>query len=985
MHHTNIVPVFGVGECEGTHYYVMQFIQGQGLNVVLDELKKLRDARAAKPAHKAKPGNTEKQRAAADIAHSLATGRFVGGPGTATLSPADSATAAWAGATLPPAGTSVHQAESSVSAITGTSGVSTLSETDRRFALGVARIGLQVAQALAHAHGQGILHRDIKPSNLLLDRDGNVWVADFGLAKATGADDLTHTGDIVGTVRYMAPERFRGESDARSDLYALGLTLYELLALRPAFDEADRASLMRQVTQEDPPRLRKLNARVPLDLETIIHKAIAREPGGRYASARTMVDDIERFLDGRPILARRVSTSERVYRWCRRNKAVAALLGAVAALLVAGFAGASGAAVYFRQLATSESAARRDADLARIQAGGALRQAVAAQAEANRRRREAETSSAQALAEKREAEASFALARKAVDDSFTKISESSLVNVPGLRPLRRELLESSLAFYEEFLRRKGDDPTILADLAATQLRVGQILADLSERDKARTALQQAVQLYEKALAARPGEVAMLERQSEAWHRLGDLDYPTSDGPRAYKAYQSAVAIRERLAALYPREPRYRMALSRSFNGLALTVASDPARLAAYRRSLELRLKLADEIPEDPDLLHGLSESFLNLGTMLRGNNEHWEEALVLAKHSIEYGRAGLARRGHDFEFATDLGISYSTAASLCWQLSRRAEALAISAQGVEFARKLALENPDVPAYHVALANYLGTHAAYLRETGRISAATLFCRQAAETLETMPDQGATALATASFYRTQVAALLGGKSEQDFKTWPEAARREAELSIVDLKGAVAHGFRNASTVRTNRDAKALLGRDDMKALLAEMESPPGKPATAQTKKAAGAVRAPTPLDEPGRLEEDRFLGELTIALLDEDAGATNQTRSGLETILARIDARRRSGAESPALEASARSVKLAIGERLWKTGELAEASASGTRCSARFATCRWDVTIARPWPRGWRLRPSESPTCSLSTASGRTPLGTTSVFQPGTRKS
>ena len=102
----------------------------------------------------------------------------------------------------------------------------------------------------------------------------------------------------------MAPERFQGESDARSDLYALGLTLYELLALRPAFDETDRASLMRQVTQEDPPRLRRLNSRVPRDLETIIHKAIAREPAQRYPSSRAMADDLERFLDDRPILAR---------------------------------------------------------------------------------------------------------------------------------------------------------------------------------------------------------------------------------------------------------------------------------------------------------------------------------------------------------------------------------------------------------------------------------------------------------------------------------------------------------------------------------------------------------------------------------------------------------------------------------------------------------------------------------------------------------
>src|SRR5439155_19311582 len=118
------------------------------------------------------------------------------------------------------------------------------------------------------------LHRDIKPSNLLLDTKGNVWVTDFGLAKAADSDDLTHTGDIVGTLRYMAPERFQGKSDAGSDLYSLGLTLYELAALRPAFRESDRNRLIDQVLHEEPPRPSKVNPDVPRDLETIILKAI---------------------------------------------------------------------------------------------------------------------------------------------------------------------------------------------------------------------------------------------------------------------------------------------------------------------------------------------------------------------------------------------------------------------------------------------------------------------------------------------------------------------------------------------------------------------------------------------------------------------------------------------------------------------------------------------------------------------------------------
>jgi serine/threonine protein kinase len=151
----------------------------------------------------------------------------------------------------------------------------------------VARVGVQVAEALHYAHAQGVLHRDIKPSNLLLDLHGTVWVADFGLAKLADQVDLTHTGDVVGTWRYMAPERFGGVSDARSDVYSLGLTLYELLALRPAFDGSTRRNDP-AVSLGVPPRPR-VNPEVR-DLETIILKAIERtRPNGtsRRELART--------------------------------------------------------------------------------------------------------------------------------------------------------------------------------------------------------------------------------------------------------------------------------------------------------------------------------------------------------------------------------------------------------------------------------------------------------------------------------------------------------------------------------------------------------------------------------------------------------------------------------------------------------------------------------------------------------------------------
>jgi eukaryotic-like serine/threonine-protein kinase len=200
---------------------------------------------------------------------------------------------------------------------------------------GVARLGVQAAEALAYAHRQGVLHRDVKPSNLLLDAQGTVWVTDFGLAKAEGADELTQAGDIVGTIRFMAPERFEGKSLPQGDVYSLGVTLYELLTLRPAFDHTNKAKLIDRVVHEPPVPPRKLDARIPRDLETVVLKCLAKDPAERYASAEALAEDIQRFLADRPVKARRATAREHLWRWCRRNPGVASLLGVVALLLVA--------------------------------------------------------------------------------------------------------------------------------------------------------------------------------------------------------------------------------------------------------------------------------------------------------------------------------------------------------------------------------------------------------------------------------------------------------------------------------------------------------------------------------------------------------------------------------------------------------------------------------------------------------------------------
>jgi WD40 repeat protein/serine/threonine protein kinase/Flp pilus assembly protein TadD len=337
LHHTNIVPVFGVGRQDGHHYFVMQFIAGLGLDLVLDDLRRLRRANSevSKAVEPAAAPSRIAGLTGADVARSLFTGRFDADlpPGDGSVTePFDSEDSAVLPAAVngPPA-----DSGSSSALLPGSSELSESSHPDRQFYRSVARIGIQVAEALEYANRQGILHRDVKPSNLLLDNHGNVWVADFGLAKTAEADDLTHTGDILGTIRYMAPERFSGHCDARSDVYSLGLTLYELVALRPAYEAADRHTLMDRVLHEEPERLKKLAPGVPRDLETIVAKAIARDPSARYAAAGALAEDLRRYVEDRPIRARRISPAERLMRWCRRNKRLAASIGVAGAALVA--------------------------------------------------------------------------------------------------------------------------------------------------------------------------------------------------------------------------------------------------------------------------------------------------------------------------------------------------------------------------------------------------------------------------------------------------------------------------------------------------------------------------------------------------------------------------------------------------------------------------------------------------------------------------
>ena len=325
MHHTNIVPVFDVGQ-DGEHlYYAMQLIQGQGLDLVIDDLKAIAGPEHDRPHPYPLPEYRRTNLGLSDrsIAASLVAGQFAK-ENLAAVGPDD------------PEATEAYEGSAPSSAmLPGQSDISTAKSNRQAYFRSVAQIGVQTAAALSYAHSRAIIHRDIKPGNLILDTTGNVWVSDFGLAK-TGDGGMTHTGDILGTIRYMSPERFRGQCDVRADVYALGMTLYELLTLKPAYSSGDRLKLIEQIRQTEAASPRSNDARIPRDLETIVMKAIDKDPKRRYQSADAMGEDLQRFVNDEPIKARRVGSAERLGRWCRRKPLPASLLAGDSPLGVPG-------------------------------------------------------------------------------------------------------------------------------------------------------------------------------------------------------------------------------------------------------------------------------------------------------------------------------------------------------------------------------------------------------------------------------------------------------------------------------------------------------------------------------------------------------------------------------------------------------------------------------------------------------------------------
>lgn len=321
LHHSHIVPLFDIGHEQGIHFYTMQFIDGQSLDHVISDIQRAGrrlDSEARRP-REHRPGSS------ASDSHRIAA-QLLSGDLRHVPHNQDSV-----------ASTTVRSVGQGMDELGGLTRKRIVSGP-AGFHASIARVGAQIADALAYAHTQGILHRDIKPANILLDTNGSAWVTDFGLAKD---DDLqlTSTGNVLGTMRYLAPEQLRGIADPRGDVYSLGVTLYELVTSPTVKSGSGPLTSYRPDSMKSLPRPREIDPSVPKDLETIVWKAMAHEPARRYQTASELGEDLRRFLTDRPIRARPFSPFERAWMWARRRPVAAAglvLLGAMLSVIVTG-------------------------------------------------------------------------------------------------------------------------------------------------------------------------------------------------------------------------------------------------------------------------------------------------------------------------------------------------------------------------------------------------------------------------------------------------------------------------------------------------------------------------------------------------------------------------------------------------------------------------------------------------------------------------
>lgn len=704
LHHPNIVPVFAVGEERGVHFYAMQFIAGRSLEDVIDELRRERELKEPEV-------DTDPQEV-----NALAD----------TTKRAASVTKPFS-----------HQ----------------FSNNRTDYARAVARLGVQAAEALHHAHEYGVLHRDIKPSNLLIDHSGKLWVTDFGLARIQSSPGVTVTGDVVGTLRYMSPEQAAGQHalvDTRSDVYSLGATLYEMLTLRPAFEGEDRHEVLRAIGTQDPPAPRSIDPAIPVDLETIVLQAMSKSHDKRYATAAALAEDLERFLDGRPTLARRPTTVDRVSKWLHRHRFVAT--SAVVVLLLLSTISTVGAVLLAREKSQKEAALLK------------LEESLAQE------------------------QANLEQARQVVDRFGIQLA-NQLQGTPGTERLRQQLLLETLNYYRGFLDQIGPEAGLQQQVAEAHLKAGVVTSKLGATKKAieeyRTAQQVLIALIEED----PSNVELQSQLALSRNNLALLLARHDQSEVALQEYEKAITAQRHLVATNPDNETFAGHLAESHvnRGTLLgQLGEADAAIQSLTHAVTILHDSREAAPENPQHAHDLAIAYNNLSFVQRSvDSTLAEQSAMRAVEILEE----LVAASNSEESQADLALCYCNLAVIQAASERVDAAMESYRRAIDLRESLMRKSPQVVQHRSELGASLNNLALLEISTGDIESAVQSFRLAnrlfAALLADFPEEMAYASGWAALLNNQALALANiDRHDEAITAFKRAI--EVQTNIIDKSG-------------------------------------------------------------------------------------------------------------------------------------------------------------------------------------------------------
>ena len=527
-----------------------------------------------------------------------------------------------------------------------------------------------VCEAVHHGHQRGIIHRDLKPANILIDALGQPKIIDFGVARATDSDVAlttlqTDMGELIGTLQYMSPEQCRADPDdldTRSDVYALGVVLYELLCEQLPYDvtHAPVPEAVRVIREENPTRPSTINKTLRGDVETILLKALAKERDRRYQSASDLAGDITRYLRHEPIEARPPSAIYQFRKFARRHRGLVAGVLAVLAVTVLGSSAAT-VLIWQEQARTQKALDRADANLSK--------------------------------------------ALEAVNQMLTRVGAVSLVDVPQMEEVRRDLFEDALMFYLGFLEDSGGDPTIRLEVARAQRPTGEIYALLGEHEKALEHYESSIDTFDDLLVEFPTAPALLFDLSHSLERLGGLlgDYLQIGESEA--AYRRSLDIRQSLVQRFPDAPQYRRALARSHDNLGTLMRQaeqfDEAEKASVL-AIGLYEALVSAAPDELGLRSDLAAALANLGE-LHTSMASWEQAADAYRRSLDEQEVIADSFASSPDFRHSLARNYASLGSALFRNDQDSEAEQALREALALCSELTGDFPKIPAYGSELA------------------------------------------------------------------------------------------------------------------------------------------------------------------------------------------------------------------------------------------------------------------------------------------